>query len=259
MGVDETRFPPPRLKWADIKGDKARRRKASLVNDLPWVGPSGAHSASPTGAPVGRVRRRWGEKNSGREGGKRAHARTLRAWGSAPCLCIRAPHALQRNRCARRRLRSPSGGRVSSAFAVHADALPPSLRPRSSRAGERARASELTTRAAPRHDTNDRPQEPQLLGHARRRPPRDRSGGSASSRGAPERAVCVRLLPLQVRFLLGLQRRQQRRYAERSNARDPPAAPAYRPASALSSRPPGDSSVPSWCWQVRETPPSRAA
>ena len=259
MGVDETRFPPPRLKWADIEGDKAWRRKASLVNKVIWMVPAG-----PT-QPRRRARRSdvfvgdGGEKNSGREGGKRAHARTLRAWGSAPCLCIRAPHALQRNRCARRRLRSPSGGRVSSAFAVHADALPPSLRPRSSRAGERASASELTTRTVPRHDTNDRPQEPQLLGHARRRPPRDRSGGSASSRGAPERAVCVRLLPLQVRFLLGLQRRQQRRYAERSNARDPPAAPAYRPASALSSRPPGDSSVPSWCWQVRETPPSRAA
>ena len=59
--------------------------------------------------------------------------------------------------------------------------------------------------------------------------------------------------------LFGLQRRQQRRYAERSNARDPPTEPACRPTSALSALPVGDSLVPCWCWQVQETPPSHAA
>lgn len=59
--------------------------------------------------------------------------------------------------------------------------------------------------------------------------------------------------------LLGLQRRQQRRCAERSNARAPPTEPACRPISALSSPRPGDSFVPCWCWQVGETPPSHAA
>lgn len=58
---------------------------------------------------------------------------------------------------------------------------------------------------------------------------------------------------------LDLQRRQQRRYAERSNARDPPTKPACRPIPALSSLPSGDSFVPCWCWQVWETPPSHAA
>ena len=39
--------------------------------------------------------------------------------------------------------------------------------------------------------------------------------------------------------LFGLQRRQQRRYAERSNARDPPTEPVCRPTSALSALPVG--------------------
>ena len=59
--------------------------------------------------------------------------------------------------------------------------------------------------------------------------------------------------------LLGLQRRQQRRYAERSNARDPPKERACGPISALSSLHTGDSFVPCWCWQVGETLPSHTA
>ena len=58
---------------------------------------------------------------------------------------------------------------------------------------------------------------------------------------------------------IGLQRRQQRRYAERSNARDPPTEPARRRMSVLSSLPSGDPFVPCWCWQARETPLSHAA
>ena len=42
-------------------------------------------------------------------------------------------------------------------------------------------------------------------------------------------------------------------------ALEAPAAPACTPISALCALRSGDSFIPCWCWQARETPPSHAA